>query len=378
MNRRKRIIGIFGLTAGLLVALLLLAPRMIPKDRLAGELRRLAAEQGRAELTLSTVGVRLVPRPTVTLGPGRLVRPPLAGPRSGVDLAWEKVEAAVGLGSLLRGELAAGSFTARIPRAGVGLAVYDDVRVKGRTDGSRVEVTSLQAGLGSGTLEGTATVDLKAGPSGRLEFRIECADVPASGLLGPWIHGWDDRLEGDLSGWARGSASLGDQAAALASLALDGALFGRGGVVHAGDWLEEAVPYLGSRRDLVDVRYERAGHVFSIEQGVYAADLIILGEETDWRVAGPIGLAGTMDLAVQVKLPPGFTPDLGQWRFLAETLRDAQGRVGLAFGLIGPLDQPGLRLDLPALLAGVGAGDGGEGPDGEKGWAAQLDKWEAR
>ncbi|MGD9549022.1 MAG: hypothetical protein AB7V45_15950 [Candidatus Krumholzibacteriia bacterium] len=378
MNRRKRIVGVFGLTAVLLSALLLMAPRMIPRDRLAAELRRLAAEQGQADLTLSNVGVRLVPRPTVTLGPGRLVRPPLGGPRSGVDLAWDEVDLAVGLGSLLRGEFAAGAFSARIARAGVGLAVYDDVTVKGRSDGSRVEVTSLRAGLGSGTLEGTATIDLEAGPGGRLEFRVECADVPAVGLLGPWIDGWRNRLEGDLSGWARGSLALGDEAAVRSSLDLEGALFGRGGVLHAGDWLEEARPYLGSRGDLVDVRYERVGHVFTVDQGVYAADLIILGEETDWRVAGPIELAGAMDLAVQVKLPPGFTPDLGQWRFLAETLRDPGGRVNLAFGLVGPWDRPDFRLDLQALLAGANGRDGGEGQDGEKGWAAQLDKWEVR
>ncbi len=57
-------------------------------------------------------------------------------------------------------------------------------------------------------------------------------------------------------------------------------------------------------------------------------------------------------MGLKVQLPAGFTPDLGDFSFLADGLRDDQGRVALDLKLTGEARQPtvGLNLDPEAML----------------------------
>jgi uncharacterized protein involved in outer membrane biogenesis len=254
--------------------------------------------------------------------------------------------------------------------------VLDGVAARGRLKGRVLAIDSLEAGLGGGGISGTATVDYAADPWGRLAFDAQAAAVPAAALLGPFSGDLARRLEGDLTASAKGGCALRDPAAVRASLDLAGRVTSGPGVLHAADWLRDVSPYLGRRQDLKDIRFTTLEHDFRVENGRWLVDGLVLdGGETRWQADGSVALDGILDLAVQVKLPPGFTPDLGTWSFLAETLREDDGRVRLDLTLSGPAARPAVGLDLSELKAGA-ADKGGEAV--QKAVGSLLDKWKSK
>ncbi|MBE0566913.1 MAG: AsmA family protein [Krumholzibacteria bacterium] len=263
-----------------------------------------------------------------------------------------------------------------IGRLAHGDVVYDDVTAEAALEDRVLEVPRFAARLGGGALSGSAAVDWARDPWGELVFAWEAAGVPAADLLGPWVPELARRLEGTLDASGRGSCSLRDRDAALASLDLAGTASAGAGVLHAADWLRDVSPYLGNRQDLKDIRFTELGHAFGVERGRYVIeDLAIDGPDTRWRGAGSVGLDGSLDLALQVTLPPGFTPDLGQWSFLAETLRDRDGRVQLDLVLGGRAERPSVGLDLSRLKAGM-SDQGAETI--KEGVGSLLDKWKSK
>ncbi len=119
------------------------------------------------------------------------------------------------------------------------------------------------------------------------------------------------------------------------------------GVLGAGDWLKDIAEYLGDRQDLKNIRFSELDHNFRVSQGRYQVEeLTIDGYDTDWRAQGWVSLEGTLDLDLHVKFPAGFTPDLGQWSWLAEGLRDEDQRVNLTLHLTGPSEHPKVGLKL--------------------------------
>ncbi len=255
-------------------------------------------------------------------------------------------------------------------------AAYEAVQADAELDGRVIEVPAFTARLAGGTVGGSATIDYARDPWGELVFAYEAAGVPAAALLAPWVPDLAGRLEGPLNTAGSGSCRLQDQAAILASLDLTGAAEAGEGVLHAADWLRDVSPYLGERQDLKDVRFVGLTHAYRVEKGRYLVqDLVIDGRDTAWRGSGWVGLDGTLELALQVKLPAGFTPNLGQWTFLAETLRDQEGRVQLDLLLSGRSERPNVGLDLSRLKSGA-ADQGAEAV--RKGVGSLLDKWKSK
>jgi len=128
------------------------------------------------------------------------------------------------------------------------------------------------------------------------------------------------------------------------------------GLLRAGPWLGDVGPYLGDRQDLVDIRIATSRLAVRLEDGRCLVDtLVITGPDTDWDLAGALGLGGAdgataaMDIAVQIKLPPGFTPNLGSMSFFAEAMRDRDRRINLDLRLTGPVTGPDVTLDLAAM-----------------------------
>lgn len=232
-------------------------------------------------------------------------------------------------------------------------ALYEDVVVTAELDGRLLDADTITARRMGGTISGTAEIDWERDPWGELVFSFATEGVPAGALLEPWAPDIARRLETDLVGEGSGRCSIRDAATAQATLDLTGRVGAGDGVLHAADWLREAIPYLGERRDLVDVRFRSLEHAFRIEKGRYLVqELAIDGLDTQWYGDGWVGLDGkAMDLNLHVRLPAGFTPDLGNWSFLANTLRDDQGRVRLDLRLTGPTRHPGVALDLSQLMA---------------------------
>ncbi len=238
-----------------------------------------------------------------------------------------------------------------VTRLTAGGADYDHVTAKAALAGRVIEVAPIRAQRGGGELSGAVTIDYAADPWGKLSFEFQAEDVPAAELLVPWAPDLGERLVADLNAEGRGGCGLRDPEVVRATLELEGTVTAGDGVLHAGDWLQEVVPYLGERRDLVDVAFRGLGHAFRVAEGRYLVDrLEIDGLDTTWRAGGWIGLDDTIDLDLSVKLPPGFTPDLGTWTFLANTLRDEDGRVQLDLQLTGQASQPKVGLDLSRLM----------------------------
>ncbi len=228
--------------------------------------------------------------------------------------------------------------------------VLSDLSCRGDLDARLITLEMVEAHLGEGILTGQGEVDYERDPWGELDGELKAEGVPSGALLAPFAPDLAQRLQCALDGQASGTCNLKDAESVRNSLSLTGELNGGPGLLAAGDWLQEVLPYLGDRGDLVNVRFGALGHQFRVEEGRYVLDsLTIDGDETEWQGEGWIGLDGQMDARLKVKLPPGFTPDLGKWRFLAETLRDDQGRVNLAFRLSGPTDRPRVGLDLAGL-----------------------------
>jgi hypothetical protein len=395
-----------------LVLLAILVPALVPTDvlraRLAGEIAKATG----AEVALGEASFRLLPRPGVALDGGTIrgTGPALAAatgkPNQLVDYAvdLDRFDATLALGPLVKGrfeiagvewtgpglvvrwndgDLRAEAYRLRLDRLTLGLGGSDrgtapgdhipadltcDVRVRaarlvaagldltdletaGRFADRALDFSHLRAVLGPGEVRGTAVLDYGADPDGSLAFDLEFDGIPAPTLFGPW---WPDlaaRLECVLAAEVTGSLDLRDPATRRNTLQARGTVRAGPGVLAARDWLHEATPYLGDRQDLKTVRFEALRHEFELAGGRYLVkDIALTGGESEWRGTGWVALAGNLDLAWRVRLPAGFTPDLGNWSFLAEGLRDPDGRVNLAFRLNGPTRRPDFAVDLAGLL----------------------------
>lgn len=254
-------------------------------------------------------------------------------------------------------------------------ALYDHVEAEGELDMRVVTIDRLVAGRAGGTIEGALEVDFDRDPWGILDLDAKVQDVPAVALLQQWAPLLGRKLDCALSGGVSGGCGLRDEATVLSTLELTGRLHGDEGVLHAREWLTDVAPYLGERQDLQDIRFASLEHTFRVSQGRYRVEELVLeGPDTDWTGEGWIGLDGTIDADLAVKLPAGFTPDLGNLSFLADGLRDDEGRVNLNLHLTGRSARPDVGLKLGAGTSGRKAAEDAL----KKGVGGFLDKLKTR
>ena len=229
---------------------------------------------------------------------------------------------------------------------------YTNAEVRGTLRERVIDVAELKARLATGSLGGKATLDYAADPRGLASWDVRVQDAPAAALLAPYLPLLAGLWTGTLSAQAAGSCSLADPQALLNSLRLAGDLQGSNGIIDLREQLKDVGPYLGQRQDLLRVQYSQVRQPFQITDGKIVADgLRIDGRDTDWRGGGWLGLDGTLNLDLNVRLPAGFTPNLGDLTFLADGLRDKDGRIVLDFSLTGDARRPAVALNLdPAAL----------------------------
>lgn len=229
---------------------------------------------------------------------------------------------------------------------------WQRVEMAGAWAERRMQIASLSAGLGEGRVTATGLLDFNVDPWGTLQWEAQLVQLPAGPLLGAYLPDLGQKLECALDGDLAGRMKLRDEQIRRRSVTMKGEVRAGDGVLRAADWLEDVSPYLGSRQDLKTVRFSRLSHRFRVENGRYLIDLLeIDGHDTDWQADGWLGFEGGIGLNVGVRLPEGFTPNLGGMSFLAETMRDAEGRVNLGLKLSGRAAAPTIGLDFSRLGA---------------------------
>ncbi len=246
----------------------------------------------------------------------------------------------------------------------------------GDLDARVVTIEEIKANLGTGLLTGNLEIDFQRDPAGVLDFEFQAEEVPADLLLEPWAKELGQKLETDLDAEVRGSCTLGEAEIVQQTLSLTGQVRSGEGTLWARQWLREIAPYLGQRQDLQDIHFRSLSHDLRLEKGQYLVEnLEIDGLDTAWQGHGKIGLDGALDLDVRIKFPAGFTPELGQWSFLAETMRDQDGRVNLDLHLSGMAAKPQVGLNMGTLQE---ATKSESGQALKKGLGGLLDKWKNR
>jgi hypothetical protein len=230
---------------------------------------------------------------------------------------------------------------------------WADVGLSGSWQEKQLRVPQLSAYLEDGQITADLLLDWQNEGPGNISGTLRLFDVPSVPLLSPHWPRLGQRLRCALRGEVVGSMSLGDPAERRKSLDLTFSLSAEAGVLDAKIWLQEATPYLGDRQDLKVVAFEHLKHEAQIIGGRYGVNtLLITGSDTDWNIAGWLEFEGNLMLAAKVRLPAGFTPELGSMAFLAEMMRDQDGRVNLAANVTGPTAAPIVTPDIKQMLRG--------------------------
>jgi hypothetical protein len=269
-----------------------------------------------------------------------------------LDLGLDKPVpgAEAGTAGGLRREDLSFAFTAAADTLVLQEAPYRRLVLEGGFAARVLEVTSLEALRSTGRVTGNLSIDFTGRPAGHLVFAARVKDVPAGALLAPWAPEVGSRLECDLDAEMTGGLDLRDKATVLRTLTAQGTMTGGPGILHAADWLQEAGPYLGDRQDLTEVRFRDLFHRFAFDQGRYhLKETTLSGGDTDWTAAGWLDLEGNIALGLGVRLPAGFSPELGDFSFLAQGLRDAEGRINLPLTLTGKAAHPSVGVDFGRL-----------------------------
>ncbi len=212
---------------------------------------------------------------------------------------------------------------------------------------ANLRVDDVMVRISGGDIQGAMTVGHVGHPSPHCSLQAELTAVPVNLLLEALVPSAAPYLDGSVDGAVAGRLRLGEPEIVRESMALAGEIVLREGAVHATEWLQGISPYLGDRQDLKDIRYQSFKHAFEVVDGRYQVrDLELHGPDTDWRGDGWIGLDGAIDLDLNLKLPPGFTPDLGSMTMFVEALRGKDERISLDLTLTGRAARPTLGLDL--------------------------------
>lgn len=254
-------------------------------------------------------------------------------------------------GELIPPGLAA-DYRATAAQMTLGKLDYRQVELSGQLSGRVFDVPRASARLATGTVAGSARLDYASDPWGRLAFQADIQEVPASALLSPYVKAAAQIWEGKVGGQVAGGCGLRDQKTVLGSLALAGEAISTNGVIHGSSFLAGITPYLGARQDLKEIRFKDLRHYLQVENGRYnIRDLKLTGFDTDWWGDGWFAFDGTLDLSLGVRLPAGFTPQVGDLSPLLDSLRDAEGRIALGLRLTGQAAKPAVAVDLTAAKA---------------------------
>lgn len=226
-----------------------------------------------------------------------------------------------------------------------------DIDARASMRDQKLSVPALTAKLGDGTVQSNVEVDWTQDPP-VFDAKSVASDVPASELLRPVAGPLADALTTRFSGELDLLGPVLDEPDALKQ-AISGIteLRSDGGVLDTEPILGASLSsFLGKHYDdfqTLDFRSMTAG--LRIDSGQVHFEKMLVDGNTRVNATGAVGLDGRCDYKLDVLLPAGATPALGDLAPVADLLRDDEGRIGFAVAVTGPAKKPKVQIDWESL-----------------------------
>lgn len=215
----------------------------------------------------------------------------------------------------------------------------------------QLRMNDVEATLGTGKITGTAGVDwTKEAPAWETDLIADA--IPAAALLEPVAPVLAQALSTQFSGTidldGPLSAAPEQILAALTGLA---DLRAANGSVAAEDLLGPKVSqFLGKNADQwKKLNFNALDAILEVRDGRVFFDELVIRGTTNVTAGGSIGLDGTTDVRLDVRLPAGVTPELGALQPVADFLKDDAGRIAFGVNVTGAGPKPKVQIDLAEL-----------------------------
>jgi AsmA protein len=206
------------------------------------------------------------------------------------------------------------------------------------------QLTGKTAG---GTFSETARVDLTV-PGLAYKTRIETNAIqadPMLSVLAPKMSGTVFgllNLKVDMQGRGTGAEDLKQNLSGNGDLVIaDGKITGAGLVAGLADFLD--------LEELRVLRFTRAASQLTVKDGRVQVDGNLAGEQVRLAPTGSVGLDGTLDIGLPLRLAPTLTARLAGQNKFSRFLTDSQGWGALPLKVTGTVKAPRFALDTSTL-----------------------------
>lgn len=214
-----------------------------------------------------------------------------------------------------------------------------------------LQVQEIAGQLGTGSIDGAAAVDWTVSPP-QWSSDLRANEVPATALLEPIAGPLANALTTKFSGRVDLDGPLALEPAQILT-ALTGAIAMQSsqGSFEAESLLGPTVSkFLGDAADKWrSIDFSSLTANMSVNDGRVHFDKVFLTGTTELQAQGSVGLDGTPNYRLDVRLPRGITPQLGALEPVADLLRDDQGRIVFGVNVTGEAKKPKVEIDLADL-----------------------------
>jgi hypothetical protein len=212
------------------------------------------------------------------------------------------------------------------------------------TDQTVLRVDDIVIKIDDGTIAGNLFCQDITVSEPMIRFNLVGEKLPVNNSVTTFA---SEYLDGTIDCSVEGDFSLQYGQLWPMSISADGDIKVCNGIVHATDLLSEVGQYLGNRTDLLEIKFNNFSHHMTINRGNYSVgELRLDGPDTDWTGSGTISLLGKINFILEAKLPAGYTPNLGGMEFMADILRDDDGRIAIPLKIQGQLPNPAVNIEM--------------------------------
>ncbi len=235
------------------------------------------------------------------------------------------------------------SGTATIKQAFYRGLVIDGLRARYRLEDNLLQIEDLTGQVAGGSFANTASIDL-----GRPGFAYR-AQIRTRGIQAdPLLSAFAPKAAGTVFGLLNLDLDLAGQGAELTVLRKH--LSGQGELLLKEGRLTgtNLVKGLSGFLDLPELSvmgFDQANGRFAINHGRLDLTSILISQDLRMAPRGDVGLDGTLDLALDLRLSPDLTRKLDSNGRFAQLLVDADGWGQLPLKIKGSLDRPSFALD---------------------------------